>query len=466
MKLRVLINIAVVVGFLGLTGWGAIVMVHELSEPEEVEPTRAPVRVTAPKITARRNYQMTITGFGSTRAAVSVQIVPEVLGKVVWRSGDAFSGRYVTKGQELFKIERKDYELACQQAQGRVDLLVAQANRLDQAEKNLMASKAIEVDRTKVAQRVLTATEELRKNGSAGQSDLDRAEEALLVRRSQLQALVNELALVAPQRAELLAEQAAAKAQLAQAELDRDRTTYVSPVTGRIKTWDVPVDQVLQAGRAYGEIYATGVMEVTVPVLAKDLQWLDVASLTGDGGTVAGKRILAEVTWQGAGGETKRVWKNGGGEAGGAPKVYVDRIEAGLKERTRTAVLVVRVENDPADRAGALDINMFCSVTITGKRESSVFVMPRSAVDPEGQVWVVAGGKLSRRSVKVIRFTADQAIIRTGGELKEGDRVVTSYLAKATKGMAVTLAAEATSQPAGKPTSQPASQPAGNPATR
>jgi len=449
MKLRALINTAVIVGVLGLAAWGAWEMVRRLSEPEEIEPRPPVVRVKAPRIAAQRNYQMEITGFGSTRAAVGVQIVPEVLGKVVWRSGDAFSGRYVTEGQELFKIERKDYELACQLAEDRVDLLAAQVARLNQEEKNLQASKAIEVERVKVAQRVLTTTKELKQKGSAGQSDLDRAEETHLARRGQLQTLENALALIAPQRLQLKAEHDAAKVQQAQAELDRDRTTYVSPVTGRIRTWDVPVDQVLQAGRVYGEIYATGVMEVTVPVLAKDLQWLDVASLAAGGATDASKRIPAEVTWQGAGGQSKKVWQG-----------YVDRVEAGLKERTRTAVLVVRVENGPADRAAMLDINMFCRVTIAGKREAGVFAIPRNAVDPEGNVWVVTGeGKLSGRPVKVIRFTADEAIIRmAGGGLTEGDRVVTSYLAKATEGMAVTLSAGATSQPASQPASKPATR--------
>ncbi len=448
MKLRVIINVLLVVGIIGLAVGAAALMVHLRSKPEAARQAVPPVRVEAPKIAAHRNYAMVIEGFGSTRAAVTVQIAPEVGGKVVSRAAGAFSGRFVTAGQELFRIEAKDYQLACDLASRRVELLAAQAARLDQEEKNLKASEKIESERIALAKRVLEDTRKLRQSNAVGSNDLDQAEEAHLARRSQYQNVTNLLALIAPQRAQNQADQAAAKVQLAQAELARKRTTYASPVTGRIRTWNVPKDQVLQAGRSYGELYATDVMEISVPVPASELQWLD-APAAPVGQAVAAERIEAEVFWHEGQGDEKR-WAG-----------TVDRIEAGLKARTRTAVLVVRVTNDPNDRAAMLDINMFCRVRITGRALPRVFAVPRNAIDSDGHAYVVVDGKLKRRSVTVMRFTADKALVGPDSGLAEGDRLVISYLAKPIPGMKVTLRDEPTSQPAGGAAIQPTSRPAG-----
>lgn len=441
MKLRAIISTALVAGILGLAVLGAKLMISLRSKPEPTEPTKAVARVVAPEIAARHNYRMAIEGFGSTRAAVEVQIVPEVLGKVVWRSPDAFSGRFVTEGQELFRIEREDYDLAKQSADHRVALLAAQEAALDQEEKNLDESKKIEAARVAVSRKILNDTRKL--GGAASVGEVDRAEQAYLTSQSLMQNLVSQLALVPSRRLQIQADQRMARVQLDQAVLDRDRTTYTSPVAGRIRTWQVPVDQVLQAGRTYGEIYATGVMEVPVPVAAEDLQWIDVSALARSD-RAAKKRIPAEVTWHGSGIDA-RTWQG-----------YVDRVEAGLTARTRTAVLVVRVDNKPDDPAGMLDINMFCRVRISGKSVASVFVIPRNAVGPDGNVYLAVDGKLRRRKVKVIRFTADEALVLPGGGLAEGDRVVTSYLAAPVIGMPVTPLDAAAGASAGKAASRPA----------
>ena len=441
MKPRILINTLLVAGILALAVFGAVVMIRLRTAPEPSEPVRSVVRVLAPRIAARKDYPMVIEGFGSTRAAVSVQIVPEVLGKVVWRSPDAFSGRFVTKGQELFRIELKDYELAKQLAAYRVTLLAAQAASLDQEERNLKDTEKIEAERVRLTAKILTDTRTLLAGGAAADSDVDQAEEAHLAGKSRYQNVVSQLALIPSRRLQIQADHKMAQVQLDQATVNHGRTTYASPVAGRIRTWEVPADQVLQAGRTYGEIYATDTMEVPVPVEATDLKWLDRPAVT-HGRQPTEKEKTVVVAWHGKRGDRKE-WRG-----------YVDRTEAGLTARTRTAVLVVRVDNAAGDQADALDINMFCRVEVSGRKVASVFVIPRSAVDPDGHVYVVVDGKLRRRAVKVVRFTGDDALVLPGQGLAEGDRLVTSYLAKPIVGMSVTPIDAPASRPASRPGAQ------------
>ena len=443
-----------------MAGAGAWVMVAYARKPKKAEPKKGLPRVTAPAIKARHDYQMKISGFGSARPARQVLIVPEVLGKVVWRAEDAFSGRFVKEGQELFRIERKDYELAQQLAVQRVALLAAQLDQVGQEKKNLLASAQIESDREDLAKRVLADTRRLRKDSAVGAGDLDLAEEKYLAHIAAHRDVLNKLALMDSRYRQVQAEHAIAKVQLAQADLSLARATYVSPVTGRIRTWDVPAQQVLQAGRTYGEIYATGTMEIPVSVAAEDLQWLDRSAMT-QGRKANEKDKTVRVTWHGKGPDA-RTWRG-----------YVDRIEAGLVARTRTAVLVVRVDNDPSDRDKALDINMFCHVTIPGVKVGKVFVLDRKVIhfervdhediDSDGYVYVVVKGKLVPRGVKVIRLAAREAIVRTDGTLREGDLVLTSTLGNPMPNMLVKVKGVSKTRPATGPARETASGRDGQP---
>ena len=113
MKPRILINTVLVAGVLALAVFGAMMMIRFRRTPEPSEPVRSVVRVVAPKITARDDYPMLIEGFGSTRASVQVQIVPEVLGKVIWRSPSAFSGEELALIMNSQQIHRPRWMSSC-----------------------------------------------------------------------------------------------------------------------------------------------------------------------------------------------------------------------------------------------------------------------------------------------------------------------------------------------------------------
>ena len=437
MKLRAIVTAALVVAVLALAGWGALGLIRQRPKPKREQRPRPPLRVTAEKITARKNYRVVVRGYGSLRPRSPVDIIPMVSGNVVWRATQAFSGRHVRKGQELFRIERKDFELARQVAGQRLAQLTAQAGRLDQEEKNLLASKKIEMARIELAQRLLTDTRDLRKRGAAGDSDVDQADEAHLARRSLHQNLVNQLALIGPQRLIVKAETAVAQAQLEQAELDFARTTYVSPVTGRIGACLVREGQPVKAGQVCGSLYATARMEVPVAIPAAESLWL------GLGGAAEPKpgQVPAEITWRG--GRKRVVWRG-----------WVDRVEAGLEPQARTARVVVTLEPRPpaADEETAPDVNMFCDVKLLGRTLERVFLLPRRAIDPDERVYVIEDGRLARRRVKVALYTTDEAVVLPDSGIEEGDRVIISQIPRPVLGMRVkAVASGATVAPASRP---------------
>ena len=404
-------------------------------------------RVVAPPLKARRDYRVPIVGYGSARPQTKLRIVPLVSGEIVFRAENYDSGRYVRKGQELFRIDRTDYQLAVDSARATVANLKAQLASLDQEQKNLVGSRDIEQERVELARQELERTLQLRGKGAVGKSEVTRNREMALLRRTLLRVITNKLALIPAQRAQLTAQMGATQAQLKQAETNLKRTSYYSPVTGRIIQCRIEVGERVQAGESCGELYGVDVMEVPVSVPAGDLQWIDEKKLQacrygkGTGGSMK-DAVQARVQWEGAGNGDALEWRG-----------CVDRVEAGLVAQTRTAVLVVRVNNPGPDAQGQfveamLDINMFCRVTVLGKVVPRAFVIPRNAIQPDSSVYVVNDGRLARRTVKVARFTEDDAVILPGGGIAEADRVIVSYIPKPVINMPVSTGDETPTRPA------------------
>jgi multidrug efflux pump subunit AcrA (membrane-fusion protein) len=84
---------------------------------------------------------------------------------------------------------------------------------------------------------------------------------------------------------------------------------------------------------------------------------------------------------------------------------------------------------------------MFVEVEFTAPPPANAVVVPRSALRPGDQVWVVdTEGRLRIRDVTVARAGVEQAVISSG--LAVGERICTSNLQYVTDGMPVRVAGE------------------------
>lgn len=457
MKTHVTVSILLICATLAATAGVVSLLFVAMTPTHRRIPERVIPKVLAPAIEPKRNYVVNIIGYGSARPRVKVSITPEVSGKVTEKAANYLSGKYVTAGQVLFRIEKTDYELALAAAARKIELLDARLRGLDQEEANLAESEKLESARVELAKKQHDRAVKLLERGAGTENEVDTAREALLARRQQHQNILNQKALIAPQREQIKAETRIAHVEKDQAKIALKRTTVTSPVTGRVLSCEVEVGEQAQAGVACGELYGSDIMEIPVSVPAGELRWIDADLLEAcKHGTVEDRprrHIQADVQWDEPGTERHFVWRG-----------CVERVEAGLEAQTRTATLVVRVRNSPAssskpaagparspgaDRPEAeapqtcrpgeipLDRNMFCKVVIRGKTQPQVYVIPRTAIQPDKTVFLVNDGRLSRRRITVARFANQEALILPGGGIEEGDRVVLSYVPKPVLGMQV-----------------------------
>ena len=86
-------------------------------------------------------------------------------------------------------------------------------------------------------------------------------------------------------------------------------------------------------------------------------------------------------------------------------------------------------------------VGSFVHVQIQGRTLHGLFALPRGALRENGKVWVCDANKTLRfRSVEVVWSTDETVYVR--GELKAGDKVVSSRLTAPLPGMKVSLVDE------------------------
>lgn len=368
---------------------GTVALIKTAPKAERKKPPISRPLVSA--MTVQTGAQtVNIRSFGSVKAKRSITVVPQVSGEIISKSSDFEAGGYFTAGQILLRIDDTDYVLAVERAIA--DVAQAEYN-LARAEEEAQVS--------------------LREWDRIGKTDGGAEATALVLNEPQL-----KLA-----RATL----SAAKAAQHQAEVNLGRCIVKAPFDGRVLTADVDAGQYLRAGTSIGSLYATDVAEITVSIADDELSWISIADEALD--------VDVGADFGGA----RHVWQGRAVRLGGA-----------VDARSRLVPVVVEVPN-PYEASGKrppLIEGMFVEVTFTVSTPENTLVIPRTALRPGNEVWVIdTEDNIRIRTVTLARAGVEQAVVSDG--LQVGDRICTSNLQYVTDGMPVRI--EGNSEPAAGP---------------
>ena len=359
----------------------AIMLAKSAKKPESQipQPKLPAVEVQIAEAT-RHTYR--IQSQGTALPRTSIRLVSEVSGKVVSVAESFDVGQIFAKGDVLLKIDARDYELALAQA------------------------------RSQVAQAQLRLQMEVK------EADVVRREWQLLNQGEPtgLQAREPQLASARAALEAALAAEEAAKRNL-------DRCEIRAPFDGMVARAGVRPGQFAALATPLGELFATDVAEVRLPLIASDLSFID---LPRPGAKVALGQA-PKVTLSARAGERRMKWLG-----------HIVRSEETVDPMNRMVYVVAQVV-DPyglAKRDGApLRSVTFVRASIEGRSQENVIVLPRHALRGRNQVWIVSENKLTFRTVKVAFADAKQVIVAAG--IQPGEQVVVSLLAAVVDGMGV-----------------------------
>ena len=366
-----------VIGFFGFSLMGKL----KPKPQTKSEPPKAAPVVIVPAISD--NLVLNIESQGEVRPREEINIASQVGGKIVYISPNFIEGGQFHKGEALVKIESADYDL-----------------ELTRAEANVAQ-----------AQTALTREESEAEIARRDWEDLGEGTASALTLRK-------------PQLAEAKARLLAAKAALAQAQLQQSRTVLRAPFEGRVRTRSVSAGEYITPGQILGRAYDVSVFEIKLPLTDTDLSRMGVG--IGFKHTAKNAAPVVDLSANVAG--NLHHWQ-----------AKLVRVDSAYDSSTRT-VFGFAERTDPygkgADQGVPLAAGLFVNASIAGKDVQSAVIIPRAALRGKDKVFVANDDKtLSIKTVKVAASTKRQAVITLG--LLPGENVITSPVRGVAEGMKI-----------------------------
>jgi RND family efflux transporter MFP subunit len=328
-----------------------------------------------------QSVQLSSFTHGEVAPRTESELVPEVSGRVIEMSDSLVSGGFFRMGDMLLKVDPLDYEVA-----------------LEQSRAALASTESELVNASKAYQRQL----DLAEKQSTSESQRDDA----LNRMQLAQANLRE-----------------ARARVSRAERDLARTSIEAPFDGRVRSEQVDVGQFVTRGAPIASLYSTDIAEVRLPLPDEELAFLQLPlNAATIAGTSAPRAILRA---RFAGGDHQ--WES-----------TIVRTEGELDPQTRMINVIARVEA-PYKTNGErppLAIGLFVEAEILGRKIDNVYVIPRSALQANDQVYVInEQNRLEFRDVGILRVLSEEVYLTTG--LAPGETVCLTTLSNAVQGMEV-----------------------------
>ncbi|KZN44405.1 efflux RND transporter periplasmic adaptor subunit [Pseudoalteromonas luteoviolacea] len=191
-----------------------------------------------------------ITGYGKVKPNIQLNSLAEVTGTVTYIHPVLKKGEIFKAETLLIKIDDSDYLL--QLAKAEANLAAAQVDLAAKrtAQENNKLDIRLSEHKLGIAESEFKRTEKLFEKSSVSQTELDRAQQSVLVQQQDLQRYLNQKRLIPLEIKALQAQVNKAEADVNKAELDIKRTEIRLPFTGRIHKVDVERSQLVTKGAA------------------------------------------------------------------------------------------------------------------------------------------------------------------------------------------------------------------------
>jgi RND family efflux transporter MFP subunit len=365
----------------------AFALISMKKQPEKEEIITRDFLVDA-KLIEAGNVEFLVYSQGSVQPKNKTMLSTQVTGRVIAVADNFIEGGFFKKGDVLVELETSDYQ---------TDLLLAESE-VARAQAALDEEKA----RGKVA-----------------------AEEW----RSFNKGIAPELGLRKPQLAREEASVKAAQANLQRAQRNFDRTRIKAPYDGLVKSRSVDLGQFVTLGSQLGEVFATDVAEVRLPLTDDDISFLADLNSQNPQVTLSSDIAGKNIKWQGT----------------------LVRDEAVLDSKSRVIYGVVEVNdpyqlNVPEESKGIpLRFGRFVNATIIGITANNIVVLPRNVLRLDGTILTVNDDKkINVNFVTVQRADEDFVYISEG--LSAQQQVVMSAVPNPYEGMPVRFLGDKPSQ--------------------
>ena len=385
LAIKILVPLAILAGLIGIAKWisfnppetgrrGGDGAAQLIVETLTIEP---------------RDYQVVLQSYGTVQPRTRSLLVSQVGGQIVQINPAFRDGGFFEQGDVLIEIDPRDFQ---------ADVRIAEAGLLD-ARQALAEAEA----------RNRQAREDWQRLGNDGEPS------PLVLREPQLNAA--------------RARVASAEAEVRKARLDLERTRIVAPFSGRVLAQNVDLGQVVPGNATLGEIYATDVVEIRLPLRNRDLGYVNLPERLRGGQQQAAVSSVEFESDLGGG----AVWRG-----------QLVRTEGAIDPIARQLHVAAQIEDPYGELATdrtPLKIGQYVTAHIAGKTIDDAIVVPNQNIYQGTYVYVVEDGVLDRRTIDVVWQNELESIVANG--IVPGDQIVTTQLGQVTSGTRVQVAGAA-----------------------
>ena len=317
------------------------------------------------------------SGRGTARALKSADVPARVNAVVVGPVPAVRPGDAVREGQPLVKLDEEDFLRAADIARQRIREIDATLAQLDVEQRRLTEQTVLDDTDVAMARTEFDRQTRLNERGVTTEQDRDAARRLLIAaQRSQLSSR-QATDLVGPRLRQLEAQKAGQLAEEQLSELDRQRTTITSPLTGVVQAIDVEVGESVAVGQRVARVVALDRVEVPVALPAAAAGSVAV----GDVVTLRSAPV----------GPVHPMWR-----------ATVSRVAPEQDVLTRTLTVYVEIERG-ADGVPPPPPGVFLDARVQTADTQPRWVVPRRALR-EGRLQVLADGRLSSHAAEVAYY--------------------------------------------------------------
>ena len=349
-----------------------------------------------------------IVEFGTVVAGSVVELRPLVAGRIAGLGPNFIEGAVVREGETLAVIERFDYEIEVADKEAAV---AESRARLGEARAELGTERRLlAIARKQAALRMadLERKRELSERGALSRKARDDATIAANEAERSVGTAVQRLERLTARIEQSSAALARSAAALKRARRDLDETLLAAPEDGYLADVAAAAGQRVGAGERLARLIVARRLEVSF-----QLKRGDFGRLAGGDGERTADRLLGRavsVTW--------RV-----GPRDFAYDAVIERLDAEIDPAS--GGIGVRARLVDPDPGAPLRPGAFVEVRIPGELYRGVLRLPESAVDGEGNVYVIEEGRLAPRRVELLRRIAKDVLVRA--DIAPGARIVATH---------------------------------------
>lgn len=381
-----------------------------------------------------------------------VTLAAEVGGRVIRKSPNCRGGRFVSAGELLLEIDPRDYELDVDRLEREVVRAEIFIQEVDAEIRQNEETVALARRQVELAHREVERLGGLKDSRVVTASDHDRAIRDELTAISTVIQLEGQRRVLEKRKVRLAEDKLLAQTQAERVQLDLSRTMIRAPFDGMIVDDPVEQDSFVSKGTALVTIEDTSAAEVKTSLRMDEMARIwgsrppepagAIPAVLPAGGAYVLPDVPAAVIFNVAGRRFR--WQG----------VLTRQEGRGLDERTRTLPCRVLVENPsdvvaldrygeplpvlPATAPRSMLRGMFVDVQVFVDAPRELVSVPRDAVRPSGDIWVVRDSKLEIIRPAVVHASAGRVAFVAGESgLVPGDHVVVSQLANPYDGMPV-----------------------------